>query len=475
MTGILRVDTIQNSNTSTIITQTNSTTITIGTTGQTVALASGASSSGFGATYNGAVNWDTTPKTTTVTAASGVGYFINTTSGAVTVNLPAATAGSIVALSDYAGTWATNNVTVNANGTEKIGGVASAPALLNTRGQAVTFVYVDSTQGWVNTGDATSVQGAAFITATGGTITTCGDYKIHTFTGPGTFTVTNAGSPGGSSTVDYLVIAGGGAGGGIMGAGGGAGGFRESKATGAPWTASPLATSTSLPVSATGYPITVGAGGAVTFCGGGYPSPGGNQGASSIFSTITSAGGGGRQTAPPAGNGAGGSGAGYNRYTGTGAVGNSPPVSPPQGNPGGNVPSSSNNQDNTGSGGGGAGAVGGNASSSPACGPGPINVFGGSGGNGVSTSISGSSVTYAGGGGGGTRHQPGGVNAPSAASGGTGGGGNGGYQGNPGTSGTTNRGGGGGGGAYNAPGVPATDIGGGAGGSGIVIIRYKFQ
>jgi hypothetical protein len=136
MAGILRTDTIQNSNTSNIVTQTNSTTLTIGTSGQTVsldggiiksgsttltigtsgqtvALASGATSSGFGATYNGAVNWDTTPKTTTVTAASGVGYFINTTSAGVTVNLPAATAGSIVALADYAGTWAIYNVTVN--------------------------------------------------------------------------------------------------------------------------------------------------------------------------------------------------------------------------------------------------------------------------------------------------------------------------------------------------------------------------
>ncbi|NBP57388.1 hypothetical protein EBU71_12805 [bacterium] len=172
MAGILRTDTIQNSNTSTLITQTNSTTITIGATGQTVALdggtiksgtstltigatgqtvalAAGASSSGFGATYNGAVNWDTTPKTTTVTAASGVGYFINTTSGAVTVNLPAGTAGAVVALSDYAATWNTNNVTVNANGSEKIGG-GTGPAILSTQGQAVTFVYVDSTQGWTN-------------------------------------------------------------------------------------------------------------------------------------------------------------------------------------------------------------------------------------------------------------------------------------------------------------------------------------
>jgi len=70
--------------------------------------------------------------------------------------------------------------------------------------------------------------GKPFIEATGGTISTCGDYKIHTFTGPGTFTVTNAGNPSGSDTVDYLVVAGGGGGSYDDGGGGGAGGFRES-------------------------------------------------------------------------------------------------------------------------------------------------------------------------------------------------------------------------------------------------------
>jgi hypothetical protein len=115
MAGILRTDTIQNSNTSTIITQTNSTTITIGTTGQTVALASGASQSGFGRA--GSVNWDTTPKTTGFTAVSGNGYFVNTTAGAITVTLPATpTAGDIVAIADYANTSATNNITVGRNG-----------------------------------------------------------------------------------------------------------------------------------------------------------------------------------------------------------------------------------------------------------------------------------------------------------------------------------------------------------------------
>ena len=51
---------------------------------------------------------------------------------------------------------------------------------------------------------------------------------MHTFTGPGTFTVTCAGSAIGSNTVDYLVIAGGGGGGKNHGGGGGAGGYRES-------------------------------------------------------------------------------------------------------------------------------------------------------------------------------------------------------------------------------------------------------
>jgi hypothetical protein len=439
MAGILRTDTIQNSNTSTIITQTNSTTLTIGTSGQTVTLAAGATSSGFGATYNGAVNWDTTPKTTTVTAASGVGYFINTTSGGVTVNLPAGTAGAIVALSDYAGTWNTNNVTVNANGTEKIGGVASSPASLSTQGQSVTFIYVDSTRGWVNVGDATLVQGNTFVAATGGTITTCGNYKIHTFTGPGTFTVTNTGP--GSSTVDYLVVAGGGGGQGGRVGGGGAGGYRESKATGAPWTASPLASSTSLPVSVTAYPITVGAGGNAGTVGVPSPISAGN-GNNSIFSTITSAGGGSLSPCGPAG--AGGSGRG-GTADGPGSAGNTPPVSPPQGNPGG----SGNPPGFAAGGGGGAGGAGGNGSGTA-----------GSGGVGVSTSISGSSLAYAGGGAGGASVGFGGTPGSGSPCG-TGGG--------AGVAGTTNRGGGGGSNSSQ----PC--LNGGAGGSGVVVIRYQYR
>jgi hypothetical protein len=54
--------------------------------------------------------------------------------------------------------------------------------------------------------------GSKFVTATGGTITTCGDYKTHIFTSDGCFAVSCAGNAVGSDTVDYFVVAGGGGG-----------------------------------------------------------------------------------------------------------------------------------------------------------------------------------------------------------------------------------------------------------------------
>ena len=257
-------------------------TVTLGDSGDTFTIPSGATitnsgtASGFGAT--GAVNWITTPKVTgdsPVTGVTGKGYFMNTTAGTITINLPAGAAGSIISVMDYAGTWQTNNLTVSPNGSEKIGGV-NAAVVLSTEGQSVTFVYVDSTQGWLNTMDSTSnVRAATFIVATGGTpcsgAIVCTDYKVHTFTGPGTFCVSCAGGPSGSDTVDYMVIAGAGGGGGHQGgAGGGAGGYRESSgvASGC-YTASPLGGCVSaLPVSVQGYPITVGGGGAGGVSGG---------------------------------------------------------------------------------------------------------------------------------------------------------------------------------------------------------------
>src|SRR5210317_1407745 len=135
------------------------TNLTVGASGDTITFPSGTtvvnngSQTGFGRT--GTVDWDTTAKTASFTAVSGNGYFVNTTSGAVTVTLPAGSAGDIISLADYAATWQTNSVTVTPNGTDKIGSTNES-ATLNTEGQSVTFVYVDSTQGWINTMDSTS-------------------------------------------------------------------------------------------------------------------------------------------------------------------------------------------------------------------------------------------------------------------------------------------------------------------------------
>ena len=447
MTSKIKVDNINKvSDDSNIIKKCGST-ITIGSCGASVALASGATQTGFGRT--GTVDWCTTAKTSPFTSVSGNGYFVNTTSGAVTVTLPASpSAGDIISLKDYANTWQTNNVTL-ANNSSKINGICGN-ADLNTEDQSVTLVYVDSTKGWRVVQDSTSsVSGAAYITATGGTITTvCTNYKVHTFTSDGTFCVSAGVGP--LAVADYLVIAGGGATGiSNHGGGAGAGGYRESKCATVSgcWTASPLASATSLSISPGPYSVTVGGGAAA-----------GSNGSDSVFSTITSAGG-GKANSGANGSAGGSGGGGYSESPGTttGGAGNTPPVSPPQGNAGGN----GNTSPNTGTGGGGgAGAVGGNGSGNT----------GGNGGTGVANSINGTPTTRAGGGGGGTE-------VGTNGSGGAGGGGNAGpgpsSAAGIGSAGTANTGGGGGGGTRGSG--SSGDYVGGAGGSGLVIIRYKFQ
>ena len=199
--------------------------VTIGRCGGTVALASGASQTGFGRT--GTVDWQTSDiKTGNFTASNGEGYFVDTTSGSVTVALPAGTAGAIVAVADYANTADTNKIVIDPNGSDKIQGIASN-FQLDVEGASITLVFVDSTQGWRPTDASTAasvVQERDFISATGGTITTSGDFKIHTFTGPGTFCVSAASGP--VAVANYLVIGGGGGGGHDDGGGGGAGGFK---------------------------------------------------------------------------------------------------------------------------------------------------------------------------------------------------------------------------------------------------------
>ena len=197
------------------------TTITLGASGDTITLASGASQTGFGRA--GSVDWQTgSIKTATFTAADGEGYFCNTSGGAFTVNLPAGSAGAIVAISDYTRTFNTNSLTVSPNGSEKIGGVAGTLEL-DVNGQAITLVYVDGTEGWINVQNAedTEVGVPTFIAATGGTIVTCGNFKTHIFTGPGTFTVSQLapGPSGNPNQLDYLVVAGGAGGGAEQGGG----------------------------------------------------------------------------------------------------------------------------------------------------------------------------------------------------------------------------------------------------------------
>jgi len=459
----------------------DATTVTVGRSGGTVSLAPGASQSGFG-TPSSSVLWCTTAKTSPFTAADKVGYFVNTTGGVITVTLPSSpSAGDVVAFKDYANTWQTNNVTIGNNGS-KINGTCG-DALLNTKDQSVTLVYVDSTKGWRAVQDSTSsVCGASFITATGGTIVTNGNFKTHIFTGDATFCVSAGAGP--LATVDYLVVAGGAGGGGStnpaggMG-GGGAGGFRLSAGQCIPApTMSPLGASVSrLPVSVQGYPISVG--GAGTAGPGTFTPPHGDQqggsGGNSVFSSISSAGGGGGGSSgtiipngsPPAEYGtavAGGSGGGGSYKNpgnnSSGGAGNTPSVSPPQGNPGG-TSGGSYAPDYPGSGGGGAGAAGGSGAPGNA-GDGGVGSFiadpfiGPTAPSYGTPGPTGSTRYFAGGGGGGG----------SSGGAGSGGGAAGGPPGSAGSAGTTNTGGGGGGGGFRA---------GGAGGSGIVMIRYKFQ
>ena len=193
--------------------RTNCGTVQLGDSGDTITIPAGATitnngtQTGFGRT--GAVDWQTTVKTSGFTAVSGEGYFCNTTSAAFTVTLPASpSAGDIVSVSDYAQTFDTNNLTLGRNGSNIAG--QAKDSLLTTEGIAVTLVYADSTKGWIVTesGLQSEAPGPAFISASGGnTVATCGDFKIHTFTGPGTFTVCSAGNAAGSDTVSYMVIA----------------------------------------------------------------------------------------------------------------------------------------------------------------------------------------------------------------------------------------------------------------------------
>jgi len=271
---------------------------------------------------------------------------------------------------------------------------------------------------------------------TGGTITSSGGYRYHTFTSSSSLVVPS----GFSATADYLIVAGGGGGGSRYGGGGGAGGYRSS----------------TVALSAQTYGVTVGGGGAgATMSGANAANRGGNGSDSSAFG-ITSTGGGGGGSADSVTTGAsGGSGGG-------GGVSSAGAGTSGQGNAGGTGYGSVGSYPYKCGGGGGASAAGQAAD---------VNQgYGGDGGAG-STWLNGS--TYAGGGGGGS-HNPYNSSIKTFGAGGSGGGGRSGTYGvkNAGYAGSTNTGGGGGGAATDSSGDSSTV--GGAGGSGIVIVRYAL-
>jgi len=321
---------IKDSSGNVIISKSGST-VTIGASGDTVSVASGAEFVG------GGISWQSTIVTgTTLSAVAGNGYWINTTSNACTITLPAsASAGDQIIFVDYARTWNTNNVTINTNSLNFQGNTSPNP-VYNTNGQTVNIVYSGATQGWIPVSDDDV------------TLETPQSYEI-----------------------DFLIVAGGGGGGRGDGGGGGAGGYRTS--------------TQEVPIGST-ITVTVGDGGAGRTDTGGPGTSGSDSSISgSGLTTITSAGGGGGGSSSVGGaafnGGSGGGGASGNAA----GSGNTPVTSPSQGNDGG-----AGFPGNAGGGGGGAGAVGQSAPSQT----------GGGGGAGTASSITGSSVTRAGGGGG---------------------------------------------------------------------------
>jgi hypothetical protein len=342
------------------------------------------------------------------------------------------------------------DIKFQANGVEKAS-ISSAGAFTSTTIDATKLTgALPAIDGSNLTGVTTPT---TYMAATGGTITTDGDYKVHSFNSSGTFTVTTLGTEG---TVEYLIVAGGGAGGSHAGGGAGAGG---------------VLMGTNKAVTAQAYTITVGA-------GGGNASNGSNS--SALGLTAIGGGRGCDHTPFDAGSGGSGGGATFILSNSTGVAGAG---TMGQGNRGGYV-RWQNTGNHASAGGGGAGDVGET--------PYHPNDMSGNGGRGAVSYITGSRLFF-GGGGGGACH------TGHAGHGGIGGGGGGacgttvsgsatghsvgigGGQGNNdggtpsntaggrGGAGGANTGGGGGGGS-----VSGRDLS-GLGGSGIVVIRYRFQ
>jgi hypothetical protein len=378
--------------------------------------------------------------TFTGTAYNGFGTSPQATSVALNLtSVPQAptigTASISSTTTDVTVTW-----TLNATGGKNLSAITITPYLNGTTAQTAQTASTTSSTSYTFTGASALTSGNSYT------------FKIKTTNANGDSLESSASNSITVPTIfsiDYLVVAGGGGGGQTASpdyarGGGGAGGMRCT-VTG---TGGGGSLESALTIaSAINYTVTVGAGGSQAA-----------NGSNSVFSSITSTGGGtgGYQNSLTIGaNGGSGGGSSGSHQDVTGGSGTAN-----QGYGGGG----GNSAGNTGAGGGGGASQAGQSGGTVTGGAG--NQKGGYGGAGVATSITGSSVTYAGGGGGGAGYTN--TNAgTSAGAGGAGGGGAGNYtSGGNGTAGTANTGGGGGG---CCGGSNQTS---GAGGSGVVILRY---
>ena len=390
------------------------TSLTLGASGDTLTIPSGATlvNNGTASGFGDNLEWQSSIVTaSTITVTANKGYWIDTTSNACTITLPAAAAvGDRLIFTDYARNWATNAVTINQNSLNFQGNSSPNP-VYDTTGESIDIVYSGATKGWIPNSD--------------------GEVALETSQG---------------YDIDFLVLAGGGAGGcgqaaDIHGGGGGGGGYRTSTQ------------SSSIGVAIT---VTVGTGGpGNALAPNGVGGPGTDSSISGTgLTTITSTGGGGGgafDNNPGLDGGSGGGGVNLNGVPGPGSLvgsGDTPSTTPSQGNDGGQGSNSGTPSQRAGGGGGGAGSIGG---AGPGSGP------GGTGGSGTASTITGPSVTYAGGGGGG-----GYLSGGTATGGGGAGGAN-----SDGSAATDGLGGGGGGGGHTGSGP---NRGGGDGGNGVVIL-----
>jgi len=337
MSSIIKVNTVQDVDGNNIINESGNT-VTIGKSGDTVTVAAGATFVG------GGIQWQSSIVTgATHTAGANQGLWLDTSSNAITLTLPASpSVGDQVVFTDYARNWGTNAVTLSLNGSKFQGNTSPNP-VYDTNGESVDIVYSGSTKGWIPNSD--------------------GAVALETPQ---------------SVTIDYLVIGGGGGAGtegsGYWSGGGGAGGYRNSFNSETSGGGGPSETALTLNAGIT-LTATIGQGGAK---GSGTSANGSVGNPTSLVGTgvsITSLGGGyGGGVNPGANGGSGGSGGGANDGTATSRSGGSGTAN--QGYNGGDA------SGNAAGGGGGAGGLGGTSTGAPAA-----------GGIGLASSITGSSVT----------------------------------------------------------------------------------